>query len=222
MTRGIFVLLLLLPLSSCLISQDNCKELLVEAEAQTFDVVVVPGIPYKDGSWDMLMQGRVYWSKYLYDRGIAKHIMYSGSSVYSPYYEAKIMALYAAKIGIPDSVIFTEIRAEHSTENIYYSYKKAKNLGFESVALATDPFQAKMLRRFINKKVDTSIALIPFVYDTLSQVHQDSVILINDSSAYNPTYVSLVKRESQWKRMMGTRGKNINESYYENGALEEE
>jgi uncharacterized SAM-binding protein YcdF (DUF218 family) len=31
-----------------------------------------------------------------------------------------------ASIGIPRENIFTETKAEHSTENIYYSYKKAQ------------------------------------------------------------------------------------------------
>lgn len=69
--------------------------------------------------------------------------MYSGSSAYSPYYEGEIMALYAIAIGIPKENVFTETRAEHSTENLFYVYLKAKKLGFTHIALATDPFQAK-------------------------------------------------------------------------------
>ncbi|UXP30965.1 YdcF family protein [Reichenbachiella agarivorans] len=223
MKNVLFLVLLLFSMSGCMVSQDNCCKLLIEAESQTFDVIVVPGIPYENGDWDMVMRGRVYWSKYLYDRGIAKNIMYSGSSVYSPYYEAKIMALYAQKLGVPDSVIYTEIRAEHSTENIYYSYKKSKNLGFDKIALATDPFQTKMLRSFIKKKVDPSIALIPFVIDTLRKLNTDSLtITINDSSAFNPNFVSIKERESFWKRLSGTRGHNLNESYYSDGKLEDE
>jgi len=59
------------------------------------------------------MKGRVYWSKYLYDRGIGKNIMYSGNAVYTPYFEGEIMALYAKAIGIPPEHIYTELKAEH-------------------------------------------------------------------------------------------------------------
>ncbi|SHJ71781.1 Uncharacterized SAM-binding protein YcdF, DUF218 family [Reichenbachiella agariperforans] len=205
----------------CAMSQDTCRQLLVAAESEVYDVIVVPGIPYEDGEWDMLMRGRVFWGKYLYDRGIAKNIMFSGSSVYSPHYESKIMALYAQALGVPDSVIYTEIRAEHSTENIYYSHKKANNLGFKKIALVTDPFQSKMLKSFIKKRVDPEIGIIPFVYDTLSMLNVDSVqVTIVDSTAYNPDFVSIKERESFWKRFRGTRGKNLNESYYKDGDLE--
>ncbi|MBW6482225.1 MAG: YdcF family protein [Vicingaceae bacterium] len=106
----------------------------------------------------------------MYDKGITKNVIYSGSAVYSPYYEAEIMALYAQTIGIPKENIFAETKAEHSTENVYYSYKKAKNLGFEKIALATDPFQSKMVKSFITKKMKAPIAIIPMVYDSLKTI----------------------------------------------------
>jgi hypothetical protein len=40
------------------------------------------------------MKGRVCWSKYMFDKGIAKNVIYSGGAVYSPYCEAEILALY--------------------------------------------------------------------------------------------------------------------------------
>ena len=55
--------------------------------------------------------------------GMAKNVMFSGSAVYTPYYESKIMALYAEAIGIPKERIYIETEAEHSTENIFYSYR---------------------------------------------------------------------------------------------------
>ena len=98
------------------------------------------------------MVWRVYWAKFLFDKGIAKNIMFSGSSVYSPYYESIIMSMYAEAIGIPKENIFIETKAEHTTENVYYSYKKALELGFKNIAVASDPFQTKMVSRFTRKK----------------------------------------------------------------------
>ena len=136
---------------SCSFSAKATRQLLQKAEnSGPADVIIVPGVPFENGKWDRIMKGRVYWSKYLFDRGVAKNIMYSGSSVYSPYYdsavytayyEAEIMAMYAKAIGIPAKNIYTETKAEHSTENAYYGYKKAKQLGFEHIALASDPFR---------------------------------------------------------------------------------
>lgn len=209
--------------SSCMIQQERSIELLEDAMQKHYDAIVVPGVPYEGEEWSMVMRGRVYWSKYLYDQGITKNIIYSGSAVYTPYYEAKIMAEYAKALGIPDSVIFTEIRAEHSTENIYYGYKKAQNLGFETVALATDPFQASMLEDFISEKISPEVGVIPFVIDTMSVLKTDSQKLnINDSIAYEPNFVSIEERESWWKRFSGTRGKNIKEDFYADGKLEDD
>ena len=110
---------------------------MTKAEKESYDLIVVPGVPFENYVWGKTMKGRIYWSKYLFDKGIARNIMYSGSAVYTPYYEAEIMKMYAVAIGIPADHVFTELKAEHSTENIYYSYQKAKKLGFTRVALAS-------------------------------------------------------------------------------------
>jgi uncharacterized SAM-binding protein YcdF (DUF218 family) len=161
------------------------------------------------------MKGRIYWAKHLYDRGIAKNIMFSGSAVYSPYYEAEIMALYGEAIGIPKEHIFTETRAEHSTENIYYSYQKARKAGYKKIALASDPFQTKMLRRFIRRKVDRQVMLIPFVIDTMKVIEttmKDPEIAFD--KAHHSEFRSLKKREGFWKRLTGTLGWRIDREIY--------
>jgi len=205
---------LILSINACSFSSSKTKKLYNESKAEIFDVIIVPGVPFEDGNWSTVMKIRVYWSKYLFDQGIAKNVIYSGSAVYSPYYEAEIMALYAEKLGIPKEHIFTEPKAEHSTENVYYSYKKAHQLGFKKIALATDPYQSKMVKRFIRVKLKKDVTLIPIVYDTL-RVLDMADPEIDFERAYDSTFVSIVDRESFWKRFKGTRGKNINESYYE-------
>lgn len=181
-----------------------------------YDIIVVPGVPLEGETWSTTMKARVYWSKYLFDKGITKNIMYSGSSVYSPYYEAEVMALFAEAIGIPKENIFVEIKAEHSTENIYYSYKKAKKLGFIRIALASEPFQTKLLSRFTKKRVSTDVGLIPIVFDTL-RVLEPSMIdpVLDYTSAYNKDFVSIMKRETFWQRLRGTRGLNLDENAYQ-------
>jgi len=205
----------LLALFSCSYSSKAARRLFNEASKKKYDIVVVPGVPFENGKWDRTMKGRIYWSKYLFDQGIAKNIMFSGSAVYSPYYEAKIMALYAESIGIPKSNIFIEIKAEHSTENIYYSYKKSKQLGYNTVALASDPFQTKMLSKFTRKKVSTEIDLIPMVLDTMKKMEPDMTDPVIDfNQAFDKEFISIVKRENFFKRLNGTRGLNIDAAAY--------
>ncbi len=207
---------LLALLNACSYTEKTTRQMLADARTQTYDLIVVPGVPLENGKWSRTMKARVYWSKYLYDQGIAKNIMYSGSAVYTPYYEAEVMALYAQAIGIDSTHIFTETKAEHSTENIYYSFKKARKMGFRKIALATDPFQTKMLSNYTYNKVDTGIVLIPMVIDTLKAMEPEMTDpQINYEQAAAANFIPLPKREGRWKRLKGTRGGNVDESAYE-------
>lgn len=197
-------------LSSCFYSNKAAQKLYDASAANSYDLVVIPGVPFDGDKWDKTMKGRVYWSKFLYDKGIAKNCMYSGSSVYSPYYEGMIMAMYAVELGIPAEHVFYEIKAEHSTENIYYSYQKAKQLGFDKIALASDRFQTMMLRKFTRKRVSPDIAMIPMVPDTMKMLEPAMIDpVIDASNAFNKDYISIRKREGFFKRLRGTMGRNI-------------
>ena len=125
------------------------------------------------------------------------------------------MGMYAEAIGIPKQNIFAETKAEHSTENVYYAYLKAQQLGFKKIALASDPFQTKMLRKFTRQKVNAEIKLIPFVVDTLKEMQPTMIDPIIDyQQAFVPNFISITKRESFWKRLRGTMGKNIDSTVY--------
>lgn len=211
----IIFIITLIAFFQCSYSSKACLGLLQLASVNKYDMLVIPGVPFEDGRWGKIMRGRVYWSKYLYDTGIAKNIMYSGSAVYTPYVEAEIMAMYAEAIGIPREHIFTETKAEHSTENIFYSYKKAKKLGFKTVALASDPFQSKMLSRYIREHVSAEVGIIPFVVDTLKAMHDEMIDPVIDyKKAYVIGFVALPDRQNWWKRLQGTRGLNIDLNAY--------
>lgn len=202
-------------LTSCAFGPARTRHLLIDSQKKKYDAVIVPGVPFSNGKWSTVMKSRVYWSKYLYDKKIASNIIYSGSAVYSPYTEAEIMAMYAEKIGIRKENIFTETIAEHSTENAYYSWKLAKQLGFQKVAFASDPFQTKMLKGFIRKRLRNEIALIPFVLDTLKAMKPEMKDPeIEYMKAYRTDFVSLVKRQSWGQRFQGTLGLRIDTSIY--------
>ena len=210
-----FLLASIIMLNACSFSAKTTEAYYKKAVTQSYDMVAVPGVPFTEAGWDSTMKARVYWSKYLYDKGIAKNIMYSGSSVYSPYYEGEIMALYAIAIGIPKENVFTETKAEHSTENLYYVYLKSKKMGFTKLALATDPFQAKQLRRFARVKISKEVGLIPIVFDTLRSMQANMTNpKIDYQKAYNSNFISIKSKESFWKRLRGTMGKNIDYNAY--------
>ena len=202
-------------LQACSFSAKTTQRYLNKANTESYEMIAVPGVPFTEAGWDSTMKARVYWSKYLYDKGIAKNIMYSGSSVSSPYYEGDIMAMYAIAIGIPKEHVYTETKAEHSTENLYYVYLKAKKMGYSHIALATDPFQAKQLRRFARVKISENVGIIPIVFDTLRAMQPYMINpKIEYTKAFNKDFVPLKSRESFWKRLRGTMGKNIDRNAY--------
>lgn len=177
-------------------------------EGQSFDAIVVPGVPFQPKGWDTMMKTRILWSCYLYETGMARHIIFSGGAVYSPYYEARIMGLYAQKLGVPESCIFYETTAEHSTENVFYAYELARKLGFKSIALATDAVQSAFLRPFTRRHFATPVIHIPIVREKirLSQEHNPG---INAALALATDFVPIAKRQRWWTRLRGTFGMNI-------------
>lgn len=176
-----------------------------------FDLIIVPGVPYNGNNWSKIMKDRILWSKFLFEKGYTKNILYSGGAVYTPYIESKIMALYAEALGIPKENIFTEEKAEHTTENLYYSYQLAKEKGFKKIALATDPYQTNNLQGYLKKK-KFDVSLLPIQYDTVSIIKTlEPKILSASAKVDTTTFVSIKKRESFFKRMRGTMGKNIKE-----------
>src|ERR1043165_1585549 len=89
------------------------------------DVIIVPGLPLYGGQWDTLLKARIIWSDFLYKKGIASKVLYSGNAVYTKWKEGPSMALYAAQLGISNDHILIDTIAEHSTENLYYGNMQA-------------------------------------------------------------------------------------------------
>ncbi|MGH1338633.1 MAG: YdcF family protein [Aureispira sp.] len=176
---------------------------------EPYDAIIVPGVPFKNGTWSEVMKMRVHWGVYLYQKGLAKNIIFSGSAVYSPYIEARIMALYAQALGVDKTHILTEERAEHSSENLYYSYRLAKDHGLEKVALATDPFQGFFLRGFAKKINLHDMGFLPVVFQKLEKIDLITP-KIDPTWAKVVNFVSIVNRESLSVRFQGTMGKFIN------------
>lgn len=212
MKKLIHSLFIILVFSSCAFSKKQSKSLYQKAETKApYDAIIVPGVPFEGETWSPIMRWRVFWSYYLYKNGITKNIIYSGGSVYTEYTEAKIMAAYGKALGIPASNIFLDTLAEHSSENVYYSYLVAKKNGFKKIALATDPFQSKLVKGLI-RKLELPIDLIPFTTDLLGNSNYPEPS-INPEVAMVKNFVSIKERESFFKRLKGTLGKQI--IYYE-------
>jgi uncharacterized SAM-binding protein YcdF (DUF218 family) len=205
----IFSVLITLLLSGCgkMLYRSAAEAFQKGLKEQPYDAVIVPGFPHNGEKWDMILQMRIHWAHYLYSRGYTKNIIFSGSAVATPYVESKVMANYAHALGVPMENLFTEEKAEHSTENVYYSYRLAKDLGFSKLALATDPIQTSYMRRFI-KRFDLPIGLLPTVVDTL-QIMNLYEPKVDQLLARREGFVKLSDRENFFQRFRGTMGKYI-------------
>ncbi len=173
-----------------------------------YDVVIVPGIAY-----DTLKQrtngfnARIIWAKKLYDRGYTRNIIFSGAACTTPYVEGKCMKMIVEKMGVPESHVFSENKAEHGKENVYYSWLLARQLGFKKIALAADPYQAFFLEGFIETNMP-DMGILPMAVDSLKKFYQP-VPAIDASPAYVKDFVPLNKRESFMTRVRHTNHNNL-------------
>lgn len=187
--------------------KNEIEHFISEEQSDPFDVIIVPGVPYENKSLELILKERIFWAKYLYEKGIAKNIIFSGGSVYTPFVEGKIMRIYADSLGIPHQHTFSETKAEHSTENVFYSLQMAKKLGFKKIAVATDPYQAILIRSFV-RKFCPEVKILKIIYtkiDTKNSPWPE----IEPSSAYSANFESLITRQNKIKRFKGTMGRNI-------------
>lgn len=194
-------------LTHCSFKRYAEKSYLRAKKEKPYDVIIVPGVPYEKENTTSVMLMRILWAKHLYDSGYTRNVIFSGAAVYSPYVEGIAMKIIADSLGIPADHTFTETEAEHSTENIYYSWKLAKNMGYKKIALATDPFQSRMLRSFINKFCP-GVSSVPIVFDKID-MEATPLPPINFDSAFRREFVSIMEREGFWQRLRGTMGRRI-------------
>lgn len=207
--RVFFIILCGLILNACFFLGPTPKKRLNSLKQQeSIDVAVVPGLPLYHGKWDTLLKARILWSEFLFKKGYVKNILYSGNAVYSPWQEGPSMALYAKQLDIPEQHILIDTLAEHSTENLFYGYLLAKQKGYKTIAVATDPFQCALLQKFARKHFKEEVIFIPIVYDSIrgrSAIELEIDTTLTKKSGFIP----LNERQNYKDRLKGTRGKNI-------------
>lgn len=200
-------LILFLGCSSCLLFQPGFKDQWKQNSQETYDVIIVPGIPYEPPTWNRIMKARVQWAVWLYQKGITKNIIFSGSAVHTPYSEAKIMSLYAQAMGVPEENIYLETQAEHGSENLYFGNKQAKDLGFKKIALATDPYQGALMFKH-NRKFDIDIPFLPTLFDTIVALDWKEPT-IDYNQALIEDFTPLSERKGKVEQYQSSMGKRV-------------
>jgi uncharacterized SAM-binding protein YcdF (DUF218 family) len=205
--RWLYLVLLLFFTSGCSVARYTRKSYEAAEREKPFDVIVVPGVPFDGDKTSDVMKMRLFWAKHLYDSGYCKNIIFSGAAVYTPYVEGIVMKVMADSLGIPSGNTFSETKAEHSTENTYYSWKMAKGMGFKKIALATDPYQSALLRRF-QRKFCPGMQSIPIVFGTLN-IDQKKLPVIDATSTKVDNFKSIKEREGFFERLRYTLGRRV-------------
>ena len=207
--KAILIVFASLQLFSCQRPYETAEKNFAETTAlnKTYDAVIIPGYPAEEGKWSFLMKIRVVWSFYLYQQGIARNIIYSGSAVHNAYEEGKLMALYGLAMGIPKENVFIEDKAEHSFENLFYGYKLARSKGFQSLAIATDPIQTMMLSDECKSHNVDVVPIARSIMDSLVVTVPDYEV--DKESTVMADFTPLSERESWLVRLNRSTGRHL-------------
>ncbi len=198
MALGVLGMLVAIIVGSCTwVRKSAVKTYRANISKAPFDAIIVPGIPYDTaltGNGAILLKSRMLWSKHLFEAGLAKHIIYSGAAVHSPYHEGKVMKMIAEAWGIPAEKTFVEGNALHSTENVIYGLQLAKALGFTNVAVATDPFQSLFLKRFVYRK-KLNVSMLPLSVDSMPVYNSFELPKVQAEKVFVENFIPLKNRK---------------------------
>lgn len=207
--RIVFLIICVLSFQSCMfLGMRQNKHYKSVEQIKPVDVIIVPGLPLYGGKWDTLLKARIMWSDFLIKKGIASNVLYSGNAVYTVWQEGPSMALYATQLGIHSDHILIDTLAEHSTENLYYGYLLAKQKGYKTIAVASDPFQCALLQKFAKKNFKEEIYFLPIIYDSIRNKMKIE-LTIDTLLTKAKNFIPLEQRQDYKERLNGTRGRHI-------------
>jgi len=152
--------------------------------ATRFDAVIIPGCPSEeDGSLSPCQMSRAAWAAILWQRGLASAFITSGAAVHSRYVEADAIAAGMVALGVPADRIWLEPHALHTDENMYFSLRIARALGFHHLAVASQKGHAAWSCRMLEDwgqaacgafSVDMDAVIASHPRERLRGVHTDA------------------------------------------------
>jgi len=107
---------------------------------ESFDAIIVLGTPAdSDGNPTPEMLDRVTEGVHEYERGIARHLIVTGSAAHNRFVEADVMARVAEAQGVPASVIVEEPQALDTIQNACFSARIMRSHGWHSAEVVSGP-----------------------------------------------------------------------------------
>lgn len=126
-----------------------------------FDAIIVLGSPAdSDGNPTPTQLARVTEAVHEYQRGVAPHLILTGTATSNRFIEAEVMARSAQAQGIPASAIALETKADDTIQNACYSVRIMKAHGWHSAEVISSPWHLPRTALIFN--------LLPLEYRTHS------------------------------------------------------
>ena len=115
------------------------------------DVIIVLGTSIKDGKVSSVYRERINHGIYLYNKGLAKKIVFTGGlGKGQNETESSVAKKYALIKGIPNEAIITEEKSRSTYENFKFSKQLMDSLGFKTALIVSDPHHMKRAMAFAN------------------------------------------------------------------------
>jgi len=113
------------------------------------DVIIVLGTSIKDGEPSTVFKERINHGIYLYNKGVAEKILFTGGlGKGQSQTESEVAKTYALKNGIPNAAIITEEKSTSTYENFKESKHIMDSLGLKTALIVSDPFHIKRAMTF--------------------------------------------------------------------------
>ncbi len=140
---------------------------------KTYDAILVLGASLKPE----IFKSRVEKAYELYKQGVAPRVIFSGRhwgglKIKPKTTEAKLMADYAIKLGLPRRAIFKEERSLNTTGNFYFTWKYIlKKYGYMKLLVVSHPDHYEKAKFMADKVLGKK-----YVYDFVFDGKQDPAI----------------------------------------------
>lgn len=105
------------------------------------DTIIILGYPSKrEGQPSAILRSRLDKGIELYNNGVAKNIILTGSAVRNRNIEAEVMADYCIKAGVPADKLMLEKKAQNTYENALFARKIMKAHRYRTGTIVTSDF----------------------------------------------------------------------------------
>ena len=113
------------------------------------DVIIVLGTGIKDGEPSDVFKERINHGIYLYNKGLAKKIIFTGGlGKGQSETESSVAKKYALSKGVPSKVIILEEKSSSTYENFKFTKQIMDSLSLKTALVVSDPFHMKRAMAF--------------------------------------------------------------------------